>query len=207
MLPYLQIVDRSSALTAFIGCTEKLHGETLSFLVQLNQHVCNYIRYVRRVEPGVQSCEMTLKTRTGSCRDSGWLMVQLMRRIGLASRFVSGYLIQLGTTSGDSVELRARAEVFIPRASWIGLDKTSALLPVKAISHLQLDPVQSRWHRSRIDRAMLGFNYLSIKSRIFEILVTLASGAAKPVLADGIQITPNFVENMLVARVGNVTLQ
>ncbi|WP_229211248.1 transglutaminase-like domain-containing protein [Dyadobacter jiangsuensis] len=116
---------------------------------------------MRRVEPGVQSCEMPLKTRTGSCRDSGWLMVQLMRRIGLVSRFVSGYLIQLGTTSGDSVELHARAEVFIPGASWIGLDTTSALLPVKAISHLQLDPVQSRWHRSRIDRAMLGFNYLS----------------------------------------------
>lgn len=140
LLAYLQIVDRSSALTAFVGGTEKFHGETLSFLVQLNQHICNYIRYVRRLEPGVQSCEMTLKTRTGSCRDSAWLMVQVLRRIGLASRFVSGYLIQLGTTSGDSVELHAWAEVFIPGASWIGLDTTSGLFTSEGHIPLAIGP-------------------------------------------------------------------
>lgn len=128
LLPYLQIVDRSSAaLSAFVGDTEKFYGETLSFLVKLNMYVCNHIGYVCRIEEGVQSCEMTLKARTGSCRDSAWLMVQVLRRLGLASRFVSGYLIQLGTVSGDSVELHAWAEVFIPGASWIGLDTTSGL--------------------------------------------------------------------------------
>lgn len=140
LLPYLQIVDRSSALTAFVGCAEKFHGETLSFLVQLNQHVCNYIRYVQRLEPGVQSCEMTLRTRTGSCRDSAWLMVQVLRRLGLASRFVSGYLIQLGTASGDSVELHAWTEVFIPGAGWIGLDTTSGLFTSEGHIPLAIGP-------------------------------------------------------------------
>ena len=140
LLPYLQIVDRSSALTAFVGCTEKFHGETLSFLVKLNQHVSNHIRYVHRLEPGVQSCEMTLRTRTGSCRDTAWLMVQMLRRLGLASRFVSGYLVQLGTTSGDSVELHAWAEVFIPGASWIGLDTTSGLFTSEGHISLAIGP-------------------------------------------------------------------
>ncbi|MDR6804173.1 transglutaminase-like putative cysteine protease [Dyadobacter sp. BE34] len=140
LLPYLQIVDRSSALTAFVGCTEKFHGETLSFLVKLNQHVSNHIRYVHRLESGVQSCEMTLRSRTGSCRDTAWLMVQALRRLGLASRFVSGYLIQLGTTSGDSVELHAWAEVFIPGASWIGLDTTSGLFTSEGHIPLAIGP-------------------------------------------------------------------
>lgn len=127
LLPYLQIVDRSAALSTFVGSIEKFHGETLSFLVQLNQHLCSHIRYIHRSEEGVQTCEMTLKARTGSCRDSAWLMVQVLRRLGLAGRFVSGYLIQLGTLSGNSIELHAWAEVFIPGASWIGLDTTSGL--------------------------------------------------------------------------------
>jgi transglutaminase-like putative cysteine protease len=140
LLPYLQIVDRSAALSAFVGDTEKFHGETLSFLVKLNMYVCNHIRYVRRFEEGVQSCEMTLTALTGSCRDSAWLMVQVLRRLGLASRFVSGYLIQLGTVSGDSVELHAWAEVFIPGASWIGLDTTSGLFTSEGHIALAIGP-------------------------------------------------------------------
>ncbi|GGM82183.1 hypothetical protein GCM10010967_12330 [Dyadobacter beijingensis] len=140
LLPYLQIVDRSSALTAFVGCTEKFHGETLSFLVKLNMQVCNHIRYVHRLEQGVQSCEMTLKARTGSCRDSAWLMVQVLRRLGLASRFVSGYLIQLDTVSGDAVELHAWAEVFIPGAGWVGLDTTSGLFTSEGHIALAIGP-------------------------------------------------------------------
>ncbi len=113
---------------------------TTQFLVALNQRLSRDIRYLERMEPGVQTAEDTLALGCGSCRDSAWLLIQVLRRLGLGARFVSGYLIQLhpsaATSAGpadpdpdsDRADLHAWAEVYIPGAGWIGLDPTSGLL-------------------------------------------------------------------------------
>ena len=127
---------------------------TVSFLVSLNEQLRDKIVYTRRMEHGVQSCEYTLEQRSGSCRDSAWLLVQVCRSVGIAARFVSGYLIQLAeenpTSEGatgptvDSVDLHAWAEVFLPGAGWIGFDPTSGLLTAEGHIPLACTPTPSQ---------------------------------------------------------------
>jgi uncharacterized protein (DUF2126 family)/transglutaminase-like putative cysteine protease len=103
---------------------------TVEFLVALNAVVAEQIEYTTREEPGVQTPEQTLELKRGSCRDSSWLLVALLRGLGLAARFTSGYLIQLEPTPGapDTIDLHAWAEAYVPGAGWVGMDPTSGLL-------------------------------------------------------------------------------
>ncbi len=137
LTPYLEIKENGPRLREWLGSIDRTPRETVYFLVDLNAKLQRDIGYVIRMEPGVQTCEQTLTTGRGSCRDTGWLLVQILRHLGLAARFVSGYLVQLTADvkaldgpSGperDFTDLHAWAEVYVPGAGWIGLDPTSGL--------------------------------------------------------------------------------
>ena len=138
LAPYLVKDAATPLFTHYAGSLDLKPRATIDFLVELNQQVQRDVDYLIRMEPGVQTPEQTLKLRSGSCRDSAWLLVQLLRHVGLAARFVSGYLIQLAPdvksldgpsgTTVDFTDLHAWCEVYLPGAGWIGLDATSGLL-------------------------------------------------------------------------------
>ena len=137
LAPYLRHDAPGPLLRKWLDSVPKQSTPTVDFLVELNRRLSQDIEYLIRMEPGVQTSEETLERRRGSCRDSGWLLVEILRNLGLAARFVSGYLIQLKAdvesldgpsgAAQDFTDLHAWAEVFLPGAGWIGLDPTSGL--------------------------------------------------------------------------------
>lgn len=181
-LAYLSDVrtDILGASYQWDGKGEDPRMRTIDFLVAINQKVWKDISYTIRMEPGVQTPEETLIKRSGSCRDSSWLLCQLMRHCGLASRFVSGYLLQLAPDvksldgpSGpekDFTDLHAWCEVYLPGAGWVGLDATSGLLAGEG--HIPLacapDPTSAAPISGGVDKCEVEFGHEMNISRVHE---------------------------------------
>src|SRR5258706_5344068 len=135
--PYFQCAEGGTLFHNYLAAIPRVEQPTTGFLFELNAQLQRDISYLIRMEPGIQTLDHTLESQAGSCRDSAWLQVQLLRHLGLAARFASGYLVQLKPDvksldgpSGpeeDFTDLHAWCEVYLPGAGWVGLDPTSGL--------------------------------------------------------------------------------
>ena len=181
LTPYLEPTAGGALLDAYMAKLDRTtSGTSLDFICDLNRRLSHEIRYLIRMEPGVQPPDQTLKLGSGSCRDTGWLLVQILRRLGIAARFVSGYLIQLkpdvkaldgpSGTEQDFTDLHAWAEVYLPGAGWIGLDPTSGL--VAGEGHIPLAATPSPSSAAPIsgahDEAEVTFDFAMAVTRVRE---------------------------------------
>ncbi|MDJ0853842.1 MAG: transglutaminase family protein [Desulfobacterales bacterium] len=178
--PYLQVEENGPGLKAWMRGIARSRERMNDFLVGLNRKLWEAIAYTVRLEPGIQTCEETLTKASGSCRDSAWLLVQILRHLGLAARFVSGYLVQLvadeksldgpSGPEADFTDLHAWAEVYIPGAGWLGLDPTSGLFAGEG--HIPLactpDPVSAAPVTGATDKCETTFSYTNHVARVAE---------------------------------------
>ncbi len=180
LAPYLVKLPAGKLFADYLAGIARTPTPSVDFLVALNQRLATDIAYLIRLEPGVQTPEESLHKASGSCRDSAWLLVQLFRHLGLAARFVSGYLIQLTAdvkaldgpsgTEVDFTDLHAWCEVYLPGAGWIGLDPTSGLFAGEG--HIPLacspEPSSAAPISGGVDESECEFSHAMRVERIWE---------------------------------------
>ena len=180
LAPFLRTIECGPRFEAYLASIPRDEARTIDFLVEINRRIYEDTRYLIRLEPGVQTPEETLTNQSGSCRDSAWLLVQLLRRLGLAARFVSGYLIQLtpdiksldgpSGPDADFTDLHAWCEVYLPGAGWVGLDPTSGLLAGEG--HIPLccapEPSSAAPITGVLDECEVSFTHEMKVTRVFE---------------------------------------
>ena len=178
--PYMECEAPTPKLSKWLDGVDRKKRNSVDFFVELNGRLQHEISYLIRMEPGVQTPEETLTKRSGSCRDSAWLLVQILRNLGIAARFASGYLIQLkpdvesldgpSGTDQDFTDLHAWTEAYLPGAGWIGLDPTSGLLTGEG--HIPLactpDPLTAAPISGGVDECETEFSFDMNVSRIHE---------------------------------------
>jgi uncharacterized protein (DUF2126 family)/transglutaminase-like putative cysteine protease len=180
LAPFLLTGPATPLFARYLDSVSRTQRATIDFMVELNGRLAADVRYLIRMEPGVQAPEETLQKRSGSCRDSAELLVQLLRHLGLAARFVSGYLIQLvadtkpkvgpAGPSHDFTDLHAWCEVYLPGAGWIGLDPTSGLLTGEG--HIPLsctpDPQSAAPLSGAVEECRTTFEYAMKVERVWQ---------------------------------------
>lgn len=130
LAPFLQTVyppDQKALQGWYDGLGLPRPIETFALLDRLNREIAGGFSYQIREEPGVQPPVQTLARNSGSCRDFAALFIEVCRHLGLASRFVSGYLYSWDIEGGNA-STHAWAEVYVPGAGWKGFDPTSGEL-------------------------------------------------------------------------------
>lgn len=127
LLPYmiLALPEANPALNELISKIWKIDEQiqTYTLLQRLTTYINQTLTYGVREEPGVQSPQQTLSLGSGSCRDFAFLFIETARSLGLAARFVSGYL-HTPPSQTDNGATHAWAEVYLPGVGWKGFDPT-----------------------------------------------------------------------------------
>ena len=211
LIPYREVREDGPLIQEWLkGVDPSSDKHIVNFLFDLNARLQKDINYSIRMEPGIQTCEETLGKALGSCRDTGWLLVQILRHMGLAARFVSGYLVQLkpdvksldgpSGTDKDFTDLHAWAEVYIPGAGWVGMDPTSGLFAGEG--HIPLactpDPISAAPITGASDKAEVTFYFHNEVERVHEdprVTKPYKEGEWEDIMQLGHAVDQNLVEN------------